>query len=405
MRTHTKTCQGTPGAKLISCPVSSECQFKARFKDTLSLHLKNVHKFDISPAQQLKFNSFEEFKAWKKKEEDATCSQFTSQSGQKRGMNIFYCQRDGSAKPHKSSPRKTSRTLKKGRVKTGAFCPANMRYKIHEDGTASVRYFPSHSHPVEKEDMINHSRRSKRKERKERVETEECGIPGIEYEINENEVSNIEYDEHLEEIVATSMGYKVHEDEMITVLYLPSDTEEQKSVIRYATVVARSNSVIDVDKAASFMEIDSADSVCPEIESISECVTTEIGEIDVNTATAVIEIDSTETAASTHDATATNGVTGMESELTVIKFHSNDVVNTKWSSDPVEISWKEKIKSTVGDVMLHLDNNPVEENLLSHVWQSLNTCKSQLEAAMHSSRYDTDNEADNFLAVGDDETL
>lgn len=351
---HVKTCKGPPSQKLLTCPTSAACKFRARFKRTLTLHLKNVHHYDILPPREMKFDNWNEFMTWKRNEEESSGSCFTSQSGMKNGKSFFYCQRDGTAKPHTSMPRKTRRTLKKGRVKTGAFCTAYIRFNINSDGTVLVKYVSTHSHAVDiGNKVISSSRRNN-----QRGDITEV-ICGSELEC-ERIVSALKSETDAEETVPESMvieasedtinsnksaevsktnpsfGFKVHEDEMVTVLYLTSESQELPEGIFDYVNSTTSDNIND----SAVIEINSTD---------SELFTIDDSNLTEPTVAAVIDI---------------NNAQPVFSEVYSI---SN------------QITWKEKIKSTMEDILSLLENDPVKESVLSSVFKSLQECRNQIE--------------------------
>ncbi|EEB09866.1 conserved hypothetical protein [Pediculus humanus corporis] len=134
---------------------------KLKCKDAqLIAHMKKDHNMIIQDPKILNFNSFDEFLIWKEKEEEETFTYYSKQTGSNVSgvsVNTYYvCQHDGSDRTHTSTPRKTERRNKKGRIKTGRLCWSQMNVKQFKDGTVKVTYFPSHTHPVSIADTEHH---------------------------------------------------------------------------------------------------------------------------------------------------------------------------------------------------------------------------------------------------------
>ncbi|XP_034234506.1 uncharacterized protein LOC117641357 [Thrips palmi] len=363
---HVKMCKGPPSKKLLTCPVSTDCHFRARFKHTITLHLKKMHNFDIDPPREMKFRNWDEFMAWKKKEEESSGFCFTSQSGMKNGKSFFYCQKDGTDKPHTSMPRKTKRTLKKGRVKTGAFCSAYIRFTINSDDTVSVRYIPTHSHLVENiADEVSSTNNDQdtmeaicdtELEPGVDVEGAEIFLPNVNCEMGADEaVPEVSADITIASITATeankSFGFKVHEDEMVTVLYLTSESEELPEGIFEYVNSTTSDGIHDT----AVIEIDSADTLCSEMFVMDDTTSNKSNCADESTVAAVIEISNSQPA------------------------------NSEVAPTPDKTIWREKIKSATEDILTLLENDAVEERVLSSVLQSLQTCRNQIKGEINSS--------------------
>ena len=92
-------------------------------KSELFEHLKLKHQISIKEDFK-EFESENEFKQWKEREELQSHIYFSKQSGEKASKQCCYvyfvCQHDGHGKPHRSSkepPRKTDVKYKRGQVK------------------------------------------------------------------------------------------------------------------------------------------------------------------------------------------------------------------------------------------------------------------------------------------------
>ena len=132
-------------------------------KTKLIEHKKNEHQVKYKEAT-MTFPSMKEFFEWKEREELQNCVYFTKQQGDTKtelSRNIyFYCQYDGHDKTHRKSDeplRKTNKKFKRGRIKTGNFCPARMFVcKNKFTNEVSVHYISSHSHTVSLENTKFH---------------------------------------------------------------------------------------------------------------------------------------------------------------------------------------------------------------------------------------------------------
>lgn len=147
----------TQKRSLVPC-MFVDCGMEFTKKLLLIDHLEEVHKSEIKSAEILKFNSIVEFELWKDEEEENTYSYFTQKSGSHGGKTYFYCQKDGSSKSHHKNGggNKTSRKLRAGQLKTDKKCIAMINLQVKEDETCLVKYFPTHSHPLQFEDVKRH---------------------------------------------------------------------------------------------------------------------------------------------------------------------------------------------------------------------------------------------------------
>ena len=132
-------------------------------KSDLIHHLKNKHSVEVC-VENKTFKSIEDIEDWKEKEELKNCVYFSKQSGekstkQKKKLNYYICQRDGHSKPHKAvnePATKTNIRYKRGKIKTGSFCPARMSVSTFDDGKVEMLYIKSHNHPVTISDTKYH---------------------------------------------------------------------------------------------------------------------------------------------------------------------------------------------------------------------------------------------------------
>lgn len=158
MKKHKLKCKD--GKKKCKHCLVSNCNLLFYHKAQLIAHMKKDHNMIIQDPKVLNFNSFDEFLIWKEREEEETFTYYSKQTGSNVSgvsVNTYYvCQHDGSDRTHTSTPRKTERRNKKGRIKTGRLCWSQMNVKQFKDGTVKVTYFPSHTHPVSIADTEHH---------------------------------------------------------------------------------------------------------------------------------------------------------------------------------------------------------------------------------------------------------
>lgn len=158
LRAHEAKCLTSKSAPKKKTPcLIKNCGEEFYHKTSLIEHLQNVHKDDIKVDPQVykKFPSIKEFHSWKEAEEERTFSYYTAKKGQAASSSKhFYCQHDGSGKPH--SARKTSRRNNKGCVKVGHYCISKMTVRVDETKAVHVEYYPTHNHKCSKEDFIHH---------------------------------------------------------------------------------------------------------------------------------------------------------------------------------------------------------------------------------------------------------
>ncbi|XP_067138909.1 uncharacterized protein [Centruroides vittatus] len=128
--------------KFFKCSVCSRAYQKK--KEILS-HFSNIHDITISSNIQT-FNSFADFKEWKKKYEVENTVKYVIMSGSetniKRNGTIYYnCHRSGYFK----SKGKGIRHLKlQGSKKIDGFCPSQMKVRIKGDEKCIVTLTPQH---------------------------------------------------------------------------------------------------------------------------------------------------------------------------------------------------------------------------------------------------------------------
>ncbi|XP_034237964.1 uncharacterized protein LOC117643281 [Thrips palmi] len=152
---HIRTCgsKNKPLRRRQDCCVEN-CGASFYKKEHLIGHFKNVHGLKVEPMRTMKFKNVEEFKSWKLDEEDRTYSYFSKHAGTKTNQSTYYCQREGTAKSHRSATdrHEVIRRNKKGRVKTGNVCTAYLRVNAGEDGVIAY-YWPTHNHPLSPDDV------------------------------------------------------------------------------------------------------------------------------------------------------------------------------------------------------------------------------------------------------------
>uniref|UniRef100_A0A8D8R8M3 MULE transposase domain-containing protein n=1 Tax=Cacopsylla melanoneura TaxID=428564 RepID=A0A8D8R8M3_9HEMI len=118
-------------------------------------HFEVAHPTQVAlkPKVSKTFLSDEDFRSWKEQEEESTFSYFVQHSGQHRRIKHFYCQHDGSSKPH--SKRKSD-AFKSKRIKVGHICIAKMKVSTTESGSVHLEYYPTHSHRLSPQDLVHH---------------------------------------------------------------------------------------------------------------------------------------------------------------------------------------------------------------------------------------------------------
>lgn len=113
----------------------------------------------ISQVATKTFPNWEEFEAWKDRELK-TFSYYAKKCGKKTGKtDYFYCQKDGSSKAHcktGEAPRKTSRKISIGSVKKDNICISSMNVEHQDSGIVNVKYYPTHSHVLSRNDIVHH---------------------------------------------------------------------------------------------------------------------------------------------------------------------------------------------------------------------------------------------------------
>lgn len=155
---HLKTCSNdapkVPKNNGTPCLIKN-CEARFFHKTQLIHHLSSAHldQVTIKPTVSIAFTSWEEFMTWKEKEEESTFSYFSRRNGAPSlKTKHFYCQHDGGKM---NVQRKSSRANRKGRIKVGDYCIAQMKVKV-DGNKVSLEYYPTHSHPCKREDMLHH---------------------------------------------------------------------------------------------------------------------------------------------------------------------------------------------------------------------------------------------------------
>uniref|UniRef100_A0A8D9BJ78 C2H2-type domain-containing protein n=1 Tax=Cacopsylla melanoneura TaxID=428564 RepID=A0A8D9BJ78_9HEMI len=162
LRKHVPKCSGStvssrnyvPNKKKTPCLVPN-CGLQFQHRTVLIEHLAVAHpsKVAFKPKVSKTFLSDEDFRSWKEEEEESTFSYFVQHSGQHRRIKHFYCQHDGSSKPH--SKRKSD-AFKSKRIKVGHICIAKMKVSTTESGSVHLEYYPTHSHRLSPQDLVHH---------------------------------------------------------------------------------------------------------------------------------------------------------------------------------------------------------------------------------------------------------
>ncbi|KAI5747608.1 hypothetical protein M8J77_016487 [Diaphorina citri] len=134
----------------------SDCKFTYMFKTSLINHLKDIHNLEIEPEETFVFKTWAEFMKWKDDIEEQTMSYYSLRSGEKNGRLYYYCQHDGPTKSHvKCQPAIKRKPNLKGRIKRGIVCTSMLKVCKANSGSVQVTYLPTHSHPIEKSDLLH----------------------------------------------------------------------------------------------------------------------------------------------------------------------------------------------------------------------------------------------------------
>lgn len=152
---HLKTCGSKKNVLRRRQDCSHEgCVASFYKKEHLIGHYKNVHGLKVEPMRTLNFVDLDDFKSWKQDEEDRTYSFFSKHAGTKTNHSTYYCQREGTAKAHRSrsDTREAVRKNKKGRIKQGNVCTAYLRVTASEQGVIA-NYWPTHNHSLSPDDI------------------------------------------------------------------------------------------------------------------------------------------------------------------------------------------------------------------------------------------------------------
>ncbi|KAL1454802.1 hypothetical protein WDU94_008939 [Cyamophila willieti] len=103
------------------------------------------------------FANWKEFEEWKDREEHNTFSYYAKKCGEKANTDYYYCEKDGLSKPHcKTGQRKTCKKVAKGTIKKDKHCISLMIVETKDSGTIHLKYYPTHSHELNKRDIIHH---------------------------------------------------------------------------------------------------------------------------------------------------------------------------------------------------------------------------------------------------------
>lgn len=118
-------------------------------------HVREEHKDINFEEKHLNFPSLDTFLRWKDIEEAKTMTKYVRRNGKvgvksKTSYRAYYfCIHSGEKN---TRPRITSRTHRKGVIKTGLYCPARMSTQVFNDGRVSVSYLSTHTHKIKLED-------------------------------------------------------------------------------------------------------------------------------------------------------------------------------------------------------------------------------------------------------------
>ncbi|KAL3275371.1 hypothetical protein HHI36_020138 [Cryptolaemus montrouzieri] len=155
---HAESCSGSSLIRSVPC-LYETCSQMFYHKTSLIQHLKFQHNANIEERRNLKFMNIKSFLAWKQEEEQETFSYFSKRMGEKNNVTFYYCQQDGSSKPHikqEAVYRSTNKRNLKGQIRKGRTCLARIRAKVQKDSTVVVQYDPTHSHPLHPHDLKHH---------------------------------------------------------------------------------------------------------------------------------------------------------------------------------------------------------------------------------------------------------
>eukprot|EP00058_Branchiostoma_floridae_P009388 XP_002594876.1 hypothetical protein BRAFLDRAFT_86044 [Branchiostoma floridae] len=152
-------------AKMATC-IQPNCDRVFYHRTRMLKHLEDDHNLVLSSSTH-RFDTERDFLDWKEREERKNLVQFTKQGGSTLGKlsrySYYICQHDGSDRAHcaRGQPQRlSSRRNKKGRVKTGAICPARMLVKAELNSSVlRVTYVSSHNHEPRPRILSARSRR------------------------------------------------------------------------------------------------------------------------------------------------------------------------------------------------------------------------------------------------------
>ncbi|KAL1454803.1 hypothetical protein WDU94_008939 [Cyamophila willieti] len=156
LKRYLNTCQEINILKKIPCTYPN-CSLIFRSRIDLIQHL---HSHNPSAVQQVctkEFANWKEFEEWKDREEHNTFSYYAKKCGEKANTDYYYCEKDGLSKPHcKTGQRKTCKKVAKGTIKKDKHCISLMIVETKDSGTIHLKYYPTHSHELNKRDIIHH---------------------------------------------------------------------------------------------------------------------------------------------------------------------------------------------------------------------------------------------------------
>lgn len=154
-----KPCTSTTKHEARSKCMYPGCEEVFFHKTNLVEHIRCIHQNEKSyKPVEVTFPSLHDFLLWKEVEEEKNYSYFSMHEGKskKRQKHLyFYCQHDGSGKPHlkEGESRKTKRLRRGGGIKRGCLCLSHMKVKRLDGDVVSVEYFPLHNHRIDPEDF------------------------------------------------------------------------------------------------------------------------------------------------------------------------------------------------------------------------------------------------------------
>ncbi|CAL4078084.1 unnamed protein product [Meganyctiphanes norvegica] len=147
VKRHQKNCGKESLRKKMIC-FHPTCKRKYHKMIELLHHIERAHDDMKLETSEHDFKNFEEFNSWRTMEEVTTHAKYTRQGGKTKNRSkthySYVCQNSGTDR----GKRLTNRKHKKGKVKTGAVCPARILVQESNNGSINVRYIATHNHSV-----------------------------------------------------------------------------------------------------------------------------------------------------------------------------------------------------------------------------------------------------------------